>query len=599
LDFQRLKSDPNHIAKNLAHYLKSFSIRARGILDHFGFSEHIEKLEKANRLYLVVSKFAEIDLHPDKVSNQEMGYIFEELVRKYNEDANETAGDHFTPREVIRLMVNLLFAPDDDILTQKSIVKTIYDPTCGTGGMISTAEEHLKKLNPDAKPEIFGQDYNDESYAVCGSDMLIKGHSIENIVFGDVLGDGQSTDGFPSEKFDYMLANPPFGVKWEAEQDFVTKEHESQGFSGRFGAGLPRINDGSFLFLQHMISKMKPVDQGGTRLGIVFNGSPLFTGDAGSGESEIRRWIIENDWLEAIVGLPDQLFYNTGIFTYIWIVTNRKAPERKGKVQLINAVSFFEKMRKSLGNKRNYITEKQIENITRLYGEFKDGEFSKIFDNTHFGFRKITVERPLKLKFQISQDALSLLQEASAFVNLAVSKKKKGSKAHDEEVEQGKAQQRAFLDILKSLDGQKIWTDRESFINEIHEQARSRGIKLGAPILKAIVGVFGTHDDGATVCCDKNENPEPDTSLRDTESVPLSESIEDYFQREVKPYVPDAWINDSIKDEKDEQIGIVGYEVPFNRHFYKYVPPRPLQEIEADLKGITDSILKMIGGLTQ
>jgi type I restriction enzyme M protein len=301
-----------------------------------------------------------------------------------------------------------------------------------------------------------------------------------------------------------------------------------------------------------------------------------------------------NDWLEAIVGLPDQLFYNTGIFTYIWIVTNRKAPERKGKVQLINAVSFFEKMRKSLGNKRNYITEKQIENITRLYGDFTDGEFSKIFDNTHFGFRKITVERPLKLKFQISQEGLSLLQEASAFVNLAVSKKKKGFKAHDEEVEQGIAVQHTLLDILKSLVAHKIWTDRESFINEIHEQARSKGIKLGAPILKAIVGVFGTHDDSATVCCDKNENPESDTSLRDTESVPLSESIEDYFQREVKPYVPDAWINDSIKDEKDEKTGIVGYEIPFNRHFYKYVPPRPLEEIEADIAGLEKDIVQML-----
>lgn len=603
LDFQRLKSDPNHIAKNLVHYIKSFSIRARGILDHFGFSEHIEKLDKANRLYLVVSKFAEIDLHPDKVSNQEMGYIFEELVRKYNEDANETAGDHFTPREVIRLMVNLLFAPDDDILTQKSIVKTIYDPTCGTGGMISTAEEHLKKLNPDAKPEIFGQDYNDESYAVCGSDMLIKGHSIENIVFGDVLGDGQTTDGFPSEKFDYMLANPPFGVKWEAEQDAVKKEHESLGFSGRFGAGLPRINDGSFLFLQHMISKMKPVDKGGTRLGIVFNGSPLFTGDAGSGESEIRRWIIENDWLEAIVGLPDQLFYNTGIFTYIWIVTNRKAPERKGKVQLINAVSLFEKMRKSLGNKRNYITEKQIDDITRIYGNFKEGAFSKIFENKHFGFRKITVERPLKLKFQITPDGLAALQESSSFMGLSQSKKKKGSKAHDEEIAHGTAEQKAILELLKSLTGERVWNDREVFINEIQEKEKSTNIKLKAPLLKALVNVFGSHDDDAHLCLDKDGKPEPDTSLRDTESVPLSESIDDYFQREVKPYVPDAWINEAARDEKDGEIGIVGYEVPFNRHFYKYIPPRPLEEIEANIAGLEKDIVQMlrevVGGTKQ
>ncbi|PIU56588.1 MAG: hypothetical protein COS89_05820 [Deltaproteobacteria bacterium CG07_land_8_20_14_0_80_38_7] len=594
LDFQKLKSDPNHIAKNLMHYIKSFSSRARSILDHFGFSEHIEKLDNANRLYLVISKFAEIDLHPDNVSNQEMGYIFEELVRKYNEDANETAGDHFTPREVIRLMVNLIFAPDDDILTQKSIVKSIYDPTCGTGGMLSTSEEHLKKLNPDAKPEIFGQDYNDESYAVCGSDMLIKGHSIENIVFGDVLGDGQTTDGFPSEKFDYMLANPPFGVKWEAEEDAVKKEHESHGFSGRFGAGLPRINDGSFLFLLHMISKMKLLDKGGTRLGIVFNGSPLFTGDAGSGESEIRRWIIENDLLEAIVGLPDQLFYNTGIFTYIWIVTNRKTPERKGKVQLINAVSFFEKMRKSLGNKRNYITEKQIEEITRIYGEFKDGEFSKIFDNKHFGFRKITVERPLKLKFQITPEGLATFQESSAFTNLANSKKKKGTKAYDEEIVSGAVEQKSILEILKTLESEQVWNDRESFIDEIQKQAKTKGLKLKAPVLKALVNTFGSHDDNASVCLDKDGKLEPDTSLRDTESVPLSEKIEDYFQREVKPYVPDAWINDSVRDKKDEGIGIVGFEIPFNRHFYKYVPPRPLEEIEADIAGLEKDIVKML-----
>lgn len=594
LDFQKLKSDPNHIAKNLVHYIKSFSGRARSILDHFGFSEHIEKLDKANRLYLVISKFAEIDLHPDNVSNQEMGYIFEELVRKYNEDANETAGDHFTPREVIRLMVNLIFAPDDDILTQKSIVKTIYDPTCGTGGMLSTAEEHLKKLNPDARPEIFGQDYNDESYAVCGSDMLIKGHSIENIVFGDVLGDGQTTDGFPSEKFDYMLANPPFGVKWEAEEYAVKKEHETLGFSGRFGAGLPRINDGSFLFLQHMISKMKPVDKGGTRLGIVFNGSPLFTGDAGSGESEIRRWIIENDWLEAIVGLPDQLFYNTGIFTYIWIVTNRKSPERKGKVQLINAVYFFEKMRKSLGNKRNYITEKQIEEITRIYGEFKNSEFSKIFDNEHFGFRKITVERPLKLKFQITPEEIASLQEASAFSNLAKSKKKAGSKAHDDDVALGIAEQKAILNVLESLDDKQVWKNREVFIDDIQNRATISDLKLKAPIVKAIVSTFGMSDNDADVCLDKDGNPEPDTNLRDTESVPLNEKMEVYFQREVRPYVADAWINESVRDEKDEEIGIVGYEIPFNRHFYKYVPPRQLEEIEADIAGLEKDIVKML-----
>ncbi|MDX2201040.1 MAG: class I SAM-dependent DNA methyltransferase [Phycisphaerae bacterium] len=357
---------------------------------------------------MVVDKFAGIDLHPDRVPNIEMGYIFEELIRRFNEAANETAGDHFTPREVIRLMVNLLFEPDSDILTRKGIVKTLLDPACGTGGMLSVADEYLRELNPDARLEAFGQDHNPESYAVCGSDMLIKGQNIEHIVFGSSF----TKDGFSRERFDYMLANPPFGVEWKPDEDDIRKEHETLGMNGRFGAGLPRINDGSFLFLQHMLSKMKPKKDGGTRLGIVFNGSPLFTGDAGSGESEIRRWIIENDWLEAIVALPDQLFYNTGIFTYVWILTNRKRPERRGKVQLINAVDLYRKMRKSLNNKRNEISSEQIDEVTRLYGEFAECERSKVFDNADFGYRQVTIERPLRLNFQASPERIERLREA-------------------------------------------------------------------------------------------------------------------------------------------------------------------------------------------
>ena len=379
-DFEKLKGDSAHIRENLLHYIGGFSRRAREIFNYFGFEEHIAKLEQHNRLYLVVSKFAEIDLHPDVVSGTEMGYIFEELIRKFKEQANEEAGDHFTPREVIRLMVNLLFSPDSDILTVQGIVKTLYDPAGGTGGMLSVGSDYLHELNPDARLEVFGQEYNDESYAICSSDMLIKGQSVDNIKFGDSF----TQDGLPDHRFDYMLANPPFGVEWKPEEDFIRKEAETQGFGGRFGAGLPRINDGSFLFLQHMISKMKPASEGGSRIGIVFNGSPLFTGDAGSGESNIRRWIIENDWLDAIIALPDQLFYNTGISTYLWIVTNRKRRQRKGKVQLINAVNFYEKMRKSLGNKRNEISDAQIHAITRAYGEFAENEYSKIFDNEDF-----------------------------------------------------------------------------------------------------------------------------------------------------------------------------------------------------------------------
>jgi len=417
--FEKLKGDPNNLAANLTQYIKSFSSRARDILDHFGFEEHIAKLDKADRLFLVVSKFCDIDLHPDTVPNIEMGYIFEELIRRFNEASNEEAGDNFTPREVIRLMVNLIFAPDNDILTTKGIVKTLYDPACGTGGMLSVSEEYLRELNPEAQLEVFGQDYNDQAYAICGSDMMIKGESLDNIRFGNSF----TEDFMHGKAFDYMLANPPFGVEWKPEEKHIRKEHEEQGYGGRFGAGLPRINDGSFLFLQHMISKMNP-KEGGTRLAIVFNGSPLFTGSAGSGESNIRQWIIENDWLEAIVALPDQLLYNTGISTYLWIVTNRKESKRKGKIQLINATGFFKKMRKSLGNKRNEVCQDQRDDVTRLYGDFKEGEFVKIFDNADFGYSRITVERPLKLNFTVTEDRLARVQEATPFVALASSKKR-------------------------------------------------------------------------------------------------------------------------------------------------------------------------------
>ena len=610
LDFASLKGDAQQIARNLGHYIKSFSSRARDIFEKFGFAEHIERLDSANRLYLVVSKFAEVDLHPDAVSNQEMGYVFEELIRKYSEDANETAGDHFTPREVIRLMVNVLFAPDGHVLTKKGIAPTIYDPTAGTGGMLATAEEYIAELNPDARPEIFGQDYNPESYAICGSDMLIKGHSIEHIVFGDVLGDGKTFDGFPAEKFDYLLANPPFGVKWEAEQDEVTKEHERQGFAGRFGAGLPPIDQGAILFLQHMISKMKPADAGGTRLGIVFNGNAMFSGDAGSGPSEIRRWIIENDWLDGIIALPDQLFYNTGIFTYIWIVTNRKSPERCGKVQLIDATAFFVKMRKSLNNKRNEIGDGRdgkpdhIADLTRVYGEFKhddtrivqsNGEtktvvVSKVFENADFGYRKITVERPLRLSFSVHAPGLENLQAATPFQNLAKSKKK-DKKARAAEEEAGRKHQEAILAMLDSLPAGKVWMDREEFLSDLGSYADAAGVKLPAPIRKAIVSALGQRDEAAAVCTAKDGNLEPDPELRDYEYVPLKQDIREYFDREVRPYVPDAWINESKRDKKDGQIGIVGYEIPLNRHFYVYQPPRPLEAIETDIAKLEKDIV--------
>jgi type I restriction enzyme M protein len=586
--FEKLKGDPNNIAANLTHFIKSFSSRAREIIEHFGFEEHIAKLDKADRLFLLVSKFCEIDLHPDKVPNIEMGYIFEELIRRFNEASNEEAGDHFTPREVIRLMVNLIFAPDNDVLTTKGIVKTLYDPADGTGGMLSVSEEYLRELNPDARLEVFGQDYNDQSYAICGSDMMIKGQSMDNICFGDSF----TNDCMAGKAFDYMLANPPFGVEWKPEESFIRKEYEEQGYGGRFGAGLPRINDGSFLFLQHMISKMKNPNDGGTRLAIVFNGSPLFTGSAGSGESNIRQWIIENDWLEAIVAMPDQLFYNTGISTYIWVVTNRKEKHRRGKIQLINATGFFVKMRKSLGNKRNEIGDgsngkpDHIADITRLYGEFKNGECVKIFDNADFGYRRITVERPLKLNFAVTDDRLAKLYEASAFVGLATSKKRKDTGAAEKEIAEGKRMQKAIVDALRRLEPQGIVKNREQFTNLMKSTFKDAKLVVPTALFKAIQMALSERDETTDVCVDGKGNPEPDPELRDYENVPLKEDIKQYMASEVLPHVPDAWV--------DEGKTKIGYEINFNRYFYHYTPPRLLEEIEADLKQIEEEIAQML-----
>jgi type I restriction enzyme M protein len=558
LDFPKLTDDPNNIAPNLQQYLASFSSRAREIIEYFGFEAEIEKLDKADRLYLVVKKFAEIDLHPDAASNVEMGYIFEELVRKFSEAANETAGDHFTPREVIRLMVNLLFEPDSEALTKPGIVRTLCDPACGTGGMLSVAEDYLRELNPQARLECYGQEYNPESYAICGSDLMMKGQNLENITFGDSF----TNDGHAGARFDYLLANPPFGVEWKPQERIIRDEADSLGLDGRFGAGLPRINDGSFLFLQHMISKMKPE---GSRLAIVFNGSPLFTGDAGSGESNIRRWIIENDWLEAIVALPDQLFYNTGISTYFWIVTNRKRPERQGKVQLIDATGFAQKMRKSLGNKRNELSDEQIAEITRIYGEFVEGEFCKIFANEAFGYRKITVERPLRLNFQVTEARLERLQAEKAWQKVK--------------------EPATVLAMLQGMPSERF-TDRPAFEAALRSAARAAGLKLDAPLNKAILSALSERDETASVCLQAKGNPEPEPELRDTENVPLGEDIGEYMAREVLPYVHDAWVDDSKMK--------VGYEINFNRYFYEYVPPRPLEQIEADIRSLEKEIIAML-----
>jgi len=581
-DFQRLKGDPDKIAANLAFYIKHFSSKARQIFDYFEFEKEIAKLAEANRLYLVVSKFAEIDLHPSTVPNHEMGLIFEDLIRRFNEASNETAGDHFTPREVIRLMVNLLFTPDSQVLRTPGAVRTLYDPACGTGGMLSVAEEFLRELNPDAKLEVFGQDYNNEAFAICCSDMMIKGQHPDNIKFGDSFTD----DGLAGKKFDYLLANPPFGVEWKPQADKIIAEHEQRGFDGRFGPGLPRINDGSLLFIMHMISKMKPE---GSRLAIVFNGSPLFTGDAGSGESEIRRWIIESDWLEAIVALPTEMFYNTGIATYIWVLTNRKRRDRRGKVQLINATDLYVKMRKNLGNKRNELSDSNIAEIVDLYGDLTKNGRSKLFDNTDFGYSQITVERPLKLAFQVTAERIETLKEEGAFQKLATSKKKGREGQH--EIEAGQALQLEIERMLNAIDSSIVDKSRPAFEGRFASAIDQAGIKIPAPVRKAIFSVISERDESAEICRDADGNPEPDTELRDYENVPLKENIHDYFKREVLPHVPDAWIGESKTR--------VGYEIPFNRHFYVFKPPRPLDEIDAELNAVAGRIMTMLEGLAE
>ena len=498
LDLKKLLGDPGNVAQNLFSYIQGFSAEVRDIFEHFEFQPQIERLSRAGLLYQVTEKFCQIDLHPGVVSNADMGTVFEELIRKFAELSNETAGEHFTPREVIRLMVNLLFVEDDAVLAKPGVVRTLYDPTAGTGGMLSVAGEYLHEHNPQASLAVYGQELNPESYAICKADMLIKGQDVANIVFGNTLSD----DGHPGRHFDYMLSNPPFGVEWKKVEKEVRREHEAQGFAGRFGPGLPRVSDGSMLFLLHLISKMRPAAEGGSRFGIVLNGSPLFTGGAGSGESEIRRYVLENDLCEAIVGLPTDMFYNTGIATYVWIISNRKPEARRGKVQLIDASGLWQKMRKSLGSKRKELSDAHIERITRLFGDFVEAEedgkpISRIFDNQAFGYHSITVERP-----------------------------------------------------LRGDDGQLV----------LGQKGKQKG------------------------------KPQPDPKLRDTENVPYTEDVAEYFRREVLPHAPDAWIDpDKTK---------VGYEIPFNRHFYVFKPPRPLAEIDAELKQTTDRILEMIKGLS-
>ncbi|MDO6654994.1 class I SAM-dependent DNA methyltransferase [Anaerobacillus sp. 1_MG-2023] len=578
-DFNKLLNDSDNIAENLRDYINGFSKVAREIIEYFDFDKQIEKMDRNDLLYLTVKRFAEVDLNPNVVSNLEMGYIFEELIRRYSEHAE--AGDHYTPREVVRLMVGLMFNDDDDILTKPGITQTLYDGCAGTGGMGSIAQEYLNELNRSAELEFFAQEINEESFAMCKADTLIKGEEAQNIRFGNTL----TRDAFPTEKFDYLISNPPYGVEWKPSEKVVREEHENLGMNGRFGAGLPRIGDGQLLFLQHLVSKMKPVSDEnpkGSRLAIIMNGSPLFTGDAGSGESEIRRYMFENDLVEGIVAMPTSLFYNTGISTYIWILTNHKTHWRKGKVQLVNAVDYYKKMRKSMGEKRHEISPKQINEIIRIYGDYKESEQVKIFDNEDFGFQKIIVERPLKLNFKVDNERIERIYDQKAFQNLAKSKKKDEARLKEEEA--GQKQQKAIIEALQSMDNCTVYKNREIFTDILQSKLKNLGIVTKAPILKAILASLSEKDDTADVCLkNKKGDPEPDSDLRDSENVPLKENKNDYFKREVLPHVPDAWI--------DEEKTKIGYEIPFSRHFYKYQELRSSDEIKAEIQALEASII--------
>lgn len=580
--FESLKGqDPGQLHQNLIDYITKFSPNVRDIfLDKFLFTDQLKRLNEGGILWQVFERFCQIDLHPDTVSNIEMGYLFEGLIRRFSEISNETAGEHFTPREVIRLIVDLLIANDKDALSGSGIIRTVYDPACGTGGMLALTEEAMTNLNSKVRVELYGQELNPESFAICKSDMLVTGHNPEQIAFGNTL----TNDAHTGKTFHYMLSNPPYGVDWKKYQEPIKEEAEEKGFDGRFGAGLPRISDGQLLFLQHMISKMRD-DEQGSRIGIVMNGSPLFTGGAASGESEIRRWMLENDWVEAIVALPTDLFYNTGIQTYVWLLNNRKPAERTGKVQLIDASSerFWQSMRKSLGSKRREIPQQAREEVVHIYADMLNGEgtedwsdYSKIFDATDFGYREIRVERPLRLNFHVSDERLARLAAEKAIQKL------------DE------AERQALIDALASHMPTTLFTNRDEFEKSLKKVLKVANIKVSAPTKKATMTALSERDEDAEICTDKDGNPEPDTELRDYELVPLAEDWREYVAREVTPFIHDAWVDESYTDSTDGEIGRVGYEINFNRYFYKYVPPRPLEEIDEELKQLEAEIAGLL-----
>lgn len=646
------------IKDNLEAYILAFSKDAREIFEQFKFIEFVGRLDDANLLFKIVEKVRHTDLSPESVSNYEMGLIFEELIRKFAESSNETAGEHFTPRDIVRLTTSLVFMEDDAALTQPGIIRTIYDPTAGTGGFLSSGMEYVHELNPEAVMRAFGQELNPESYAICKADMLIKGQDVSQIKCGNTLSDDQ----LAGQHFDYMLSNPPFGVDWKKIEKVVKDEHSLKGFNGRFGPGLPRVSDGSLLFLMHLISKMRDASEGGGRIGIILNGSPLFTGGAGSGESEIRRYILEADLLEAIVALPTDMFYNTGIATYVWILSNKKPPERKGKVQLINGVNLYSKMRKSLGSKRQFMDDTDIATITRCFGAFEETPLTsddkafaaKIFDTHAFGFRRMTIERPLRESYQFSDERIDTLRfdpktlngimewcytqfgqdwsdapDCPRYGDLSAQQDEIRAKIKSDF---GSLKEKQIKDLLKRqtwLDFKevmltakdlqdKIGSAQHDDMNGYEAALKATGIKLDSKTKKAITAAVSWKNPEAQKVIKKVHKgaPDPlygkfevkgkvveyatDSDLRDYENVPLdpsvsvSELLERYFKAEVQPHVPEAWIDRGKTDAHDDEVGIVGYEIPFNRHFYVYTPPRPLEDIDADLDRVSAEIMELL-----
>ena len=618
-DFERLLADAPNVAANLRNYIAGFSQNMREVLERFDFDNTISKLDESGLLFQVLERFGNVDLHPDTIDNATMGTIFEELIRRFNEALNENPGEHFTPRDVVHLMVNLMLAGDESSISGEGVVRTVYDPCCGSGGMLTIAKEHMTighrengslltgPVNPLAEIHLYGQEVNPETWAVSKSDLFMKdptGRDAENILFGTTL----SNDHHATSTFDYLIANPPYGKDWKRDESAVRAEHR-RGGTGRFGPGLPRISDGQLLFLLHMLARAKAPQEGGSRIAIIMNGSPLFTGDAGSGESEIRRHIFEKDLLEALIALPEQLFYNTGIATYVWLLTNRKAPERQGKVQLIDASSFWVPMPRSLGDKRRQIPPDKARDILKILNDYQDGDtrvvtkdgnqgdavVSRVFPTTDFGFRKVTVERPLRLNFQASPERIGRLEGEKGFEALSTSRKR-GYAAAQEEA-QGLRLQKSLLDLLNGLP-KTIVTDRKAFEDILDTAVKKAGLKLPVPARKAVLSALSERDPTAEICRDRDGKPEPDRELRDTERVPLAEDVNAFFEREVGPQVPDAWIDESKRDARDGEVGVVGYEINFNRYFYRYSPPRPLEDIETDIRHIEADILRMLSEIT-